>query len=81
VTTSIFRPSASVRLVSSIERLAFPLTRPPLSASTTRPSTLAPPAATTQSPAAIGSSRIAENASPAFADLVESSRVVLIVIT
>ena len=53
--------SRASELVSSIERLAFPLTRPPLSASATRPSTLAPAAAMTQSPDVIGSSRTAEN--------------------
>src|SRR5687768_17662814 len=76
VTISIFRPSAIVRLVSSTERLAFPFNRPPLSASTMRPSTRAPAGATTQSPTAIGASRIAENTSPVFIVFVDSSRVV-----
>jgi hypothetical protein len=52
-----------------------------LSASTMRPSTLAPAGATTQSSTVIGSSRIAENTSPVLIELVESSRVVLTVIT
>ena len=79
VTISTFRPSRVVRLVSSIERFAFPFNRPPSSASTMRPSILAPAGTTSQFSTLIGSSRIAEKTSPVFIVLVDNKRVVLIV--
>ena len=58
--------------VSRTEMVATPLTRPPGSESTTRPSTWEPRGATTLPSIMMGSARVAVNVSPVCALLVES---------